>query len=337
MSKNIYTKNYRAWSIRSENFPYKSSIHEQCKYIAAYGLLAPSTHNTQPWQIKVKGDSIIITPDNRKRLIVGDPDGLGLLLSVGACVENVVQAARSFGLRPSIEQSAEVVTVKIDGLARRPIDDALDAITGRSSFKLLHGGKVAREFGGDLESLNDKEFKLSAIYSKALREEIIKNHVESARDIASNPNFAYELSNWLRPNRTSAVDGMPGFTTGASNAKAMLAKFILRKKPEILQKMAIQDATLLRSSPVFVIFSSSSPIGRANAIEAGRFIERAWLKLTNDGLVAHPMYASIQSSQGRARLGKILALEEYSPYFFMRVGKPTGEIKKTPRDVTKCS
>jgi hypothetical protein len=116
-----------------------------------------------------------------------------------------------------------------------------------------------------------------------------------------------------------------------------LAKIVLRKKPEVLQKMALFDAVLLKSSPVFLVYSSRVPLKGLNGIEAGRLVERAWLKLTEDNYVAHPMYAAIQDPAGRERLHDILDLKEYKPYFFMRIGEPTANVSKTPRDPSRCS
>src|SRR6266478_3628738 len=67
--------------------------------LVRYATLAANSHNTQPWQFHLSDRSILVLPDPGRRLPAVDPDDHHLFASLGCAVENIVQAARAFGLR----------------------------------------------------------------------------------------------------------------------------------------------------------------------------------------------------------------------------------------------
>ena len=51
--------------------------------------LAPSIHNTQPWQFHIRDNGIDVYADWRRRLDIIDPNGRQLIISVGAAIMNL--------------------------------------------------------------------------------------------------------------------------------------------------------------------------------------------------------------------------------------------------------
>ena len=45
--------NYVAWDIDEKKFPRNGNLQDQIQFLIGYGILAPSTHNTQPWEFIV--------------------------------------------------------------------------------------------------------------------------------------------------------------------------------------------------------------------------------------------------------------------------------------------
>jgi len=75
--------------------------------ILKYASLAPSSHNTQPWRVKIISDSeLIIQSDSTRWLPKVDLDNRELLLLIGAFWENLVQSCLAFGF----EAQTEVLT-----------------------------------------------------------------------------------------------------------------------------------------------------------------------------------------------------------------------------------
>ena len=72
--------------------------------ILHYASLAPSGHNAQPWLVKIiDTDEWIIGSNSNRWLPVVDPENRESLLSIGAFVENLFQAASALGYRAEID------------------------------------------------------------------------------------------------------------------------------------------------------------------------------------------------------------------------------------------
>ena len=69
----------------------------QLDVVLRYAGLAPSVHNTQPWQITANDDVIEVRADRSRQLSFLDPTGRQLHLSCGAAVEFARLAVREAG------------------------------------------------------------------------------------------------------------------------------------------------------------------------------------------------------------------------------------------------
>jgi hypothetical protein len=56
--------------------------------ILSYGMHAPSSHNTQPWKVKLEGNRLKVFGDFERRLRIVDPNNREFLLSISASIEN---------------------------------------------------------------------------------------------------------------------------------------------------------------------------------------------------------------------------------------------------------
>jgi nitroreductase len=65
-------------------------------------VLAPSTWNSQPWRFEVDGETIRLVADSRRALPITDPAQKGMMISLGAALENLLVTARAYGLRPTV-------------------------------------------------------------------------------------------------------------------------------------------------------------------------------------------------------------------------------------------
>jgi hypothetical protein len=112
------------------------------KELVRYATLAANSHNTQPWQFRLSDRSILVLPDPGRGLRAVDPDDHHVFASLGCAVENMVQAARAFGLRavPSYDVDARGIRVDLEaGPPERT--DLFDAIPHRQSTRALYDGR----------------------------------------------------------------------------------------------------------------------------------------------------------------------------------------------------
>src|SRR5690606_3392640 len=49
---------FAPWAIDPSEFPEGGSVGEQLAFLLRYAVLAPSTHNTQPWRFRVDGPEL---------------------------------------------------------------------------------------------------------------------------------------------------------------------------------------------------------------------------------------------------------------------------------------
>ncbi len=76
---------------------------ELTRALIAAAILAPSEWNTQPWRFEAETNSIRLVGDTTRLLPYTDPDARGHLVSLGAALENLLVAARAYGLRPTVD------------------------------------------------------------------------------------------------------------------------------------------------------------------------------------------------------------------------------------------
>ncbi|MEX2054805.1 MAG: hypothetical protein WD972_01360, partial [Candidatus Andersenbacteria bacterium] len=65
-------------------------------------VMAPSAHNTQPWQFRIAENSIDVFVDWKRHLTVSDPTQRELYLSLGCTIFNGIVAAAHSGLATTI-------------------------------------------------------------------------------------------------------------------------------------------------------------------------------------------------------------------------------------------
>lgn len=56
-----------AWKIKEENFPEMGEIEEKMRFLLNYAILAPSSHNTQPWKFSIKGNNIGVMQKRKQK------------------------------------------------------------------------------------------------------------------------------------------------------------------------------------------------------------------------------------------------------------------------------
>lgn len=54
-----YDPKVTPWEIRAEDFPRAGAMAEQAKFLLGYAMLAPSSHNTQPWKFAIGKDGSV--------------------------------------------------------------------------------------------------------------------------------------------------------------------------------------------------------------------------------------------------------------------------------------
>jgi hypothetical protein len=52
--------NLAAWNVETPDFHGGGETLEKARYAVRYAILAPSSHNTQPWRSVISGDELLV-------------------------------------------------------------------------------------------------------------------------------------------------------------------------------------------------------------------------------------------------------------------------------------
>jgi hypothetical protein len=89
----------QSWSLPDE-IPANSV--DAARALIGAAVLAPSDWNAQPWRFEVEGNTIRLVADARRALPVTDPARKGMMVGLGAALENLLIAARTWGQRTTV-------------------------------------------------------------------------------------------------------------------------------------------------------------------------------------------------------------------------------------------
>ncbi len=104
------------WQTSEGAFPKAGASSEKLRFLLNYAVLAPSSHNTQPWLFRIVGDGVELYADRTRALPVVDPNDRELIMSCGAALFNLRIALRHFGYEAPMQTFPDAT--KPDLLAR---------------------------------------------------------------------------------------------------------------------------------------------------------------------------------------------------------------------------
>ena len=88
---------HQSWLVDDADFPAAGNTTDLLRFALRYAVLAPSSHNSQPWLFRVEGNAVGVYADRRRRLQVVDPDDRELVMSCGAALYNLRLALSHIG------------------------------------------------------------------------------------------------------------------------------------------------------------------------------------------------------------------------------------------------
>jgi len=301
-----------------------------------YGLLAPSSHNTQPWLVDLADASIMrLFIDPTRLLPAADTDQRQTWVSQGTFLEQLELGAALEGLRADVtslpegdRRDAPVAAVQVaEDSSIRP-DPLARLITARHSNKRVYdrGRALAPDAMHDLERLTDpaSDLHIRAITADDDLREVAEICTAGMDIEAGNAACAEELSRWFRLGDQAARRG-DGFglpQNGVTGIKRWIAEQFFISTDDIRDPesdFARQGVDLAReqasSAPAFFALVSGGN-DRSSQLAAGRLYARWQLTATGHGVGTHPMSQVLQDLPGmsplRRRLADVLGLNDES-------------------------
>lgn len=330
--------NYQTWDWDYKSLSLKEPIEKQIKFFIKAGILAPSTHNTQPWKFLIKENKLTIFPDNDRRLPIIDPQNQALYISLGACVENIMIAAKYYGYEPTAglkfrQNNHLVIEMMFKTRKRRKTESNLAPfISQRFSNKLEYSDReIKPDLLEQLEEIREGSVRVKITSGKTQLKMAAQLLETATAELTGQPFFTQELANWMRTNNTKLEDGMPGFVVGFSQKQSELVKIILPKLPIASKIIAKKDRGLLLSSSGFGVIYTNK-LTPQFWLDAGRVYERFVLSALVYNIHCTPMHSIVENKKTNSKLGQILNLAKtINLMFFFRYGYSKTKPYHTPR------
>lgn len=324
----IYHPASTPWQLEETEFPAEAPMAERARFLVRYALLAPSTHNSQPWNFSLHNQTIHCLADDSRWLKITDEDRRELQISIGCALENLLVAAEHFGLDhnsrrfpdPAHKNLVAAVQLGERGVRseKRP-PELFDAITERHTNRRVYSDEpVPPQHRKALADVTVDEHAGLRLFDNPDQLEAIEQlTVEADMHQFADPEWRRELGEWI---------GRGAF--GTSWLMSKLARLAVTHV-DLGASTARRDAGAVRSAPLFAVITSANADPSARVF-AGQALQRLWLRATLLGVAVHPMNQLLQVPDTRRQFVEKLNLD-HPPQVVVRLGHATPQRNHTPR------
>lgn len=317
----------------------QASMHKKLRYAVQCAVLAPSSHNSQPWHFIVNDESVTLCADRMRALPVVDPFDRELTISCGAALFNLRTALNHYGLSYRItlfpSEADPDMLAHVHVSERGYQDDSLaplfSAIPDRATVRRAFSDTpptddVKRSL---IEAGEAEGARILCIDDAAKRARLAELIAEADALQFADPCFRRELACWVHPKRSS--DGMPVDAAGVAallNLAVPIAASAIRTF-DIGEGMAAMHHKLLAGSPLLLLVATESD-HRDAWLAAGQALERLLLSATRQGLAASYLNQPIEVASLRERLRKSMDTDAV-PQLLLRIGYGPKLVERAPR------
>ncbi len=328
-----------AWSISELDFPRTGTAEEQLRFVLGYAVLAPSTHNVQPWRYRVRGREVEVRADRTRALEVLDPEHRELVLSCGAALFHLRLALRYFGreaivaLTPISDDPDLLAVLRIGPERDRTSEDELlfRAIPERHTNRVTAD---ERALPGPLltlvkEAASAERAWVRSLDSVELRVRVADLIADADRRLFADRRYRREVAQWMRPNDETVPDGVPAFAYGIPHTAAPIGPWLV----ELVNSgrlSGFRDRRLAVNAPGLIVLGTPQDSPKS-WMSAGQALARVLLLAAARGIWASYLNQPLHIRELRQELRSLLELDGY-PHVILRLGAgdPGGHTPRRP-------
>ncbi|KPV41939.1 nitroreductase [Thiohalorhabdus denitrificans] len=306
------------------------TLHDPQSLLAS-AILAPSSHNTQPWIFRLRDGCIELLADRTRALPANDPDDRELTISCGCALLNLRVAAAHAGIATNVRLLAEPEDE--DLLARAELDPTEEAGTQEAAlFPYMENRRTFRKRFEDrpvpdealraLEQAAAQEgARFQVLADEATRQATARLVAEGDAAQWSNPSWRRELAAWMHPRRRGDGLTVPGLM-------APVAQLVVRTF-DMGHGVGAKDSQLAEGSPLLALIATQGDTVE-DWMRAGQALERALLVACEHGLQASYLNQPVQVASLRPKLQELAGGSGF-PQLLIRLGYPSETLERTPR------
>ncbi len=305
----------------------KAKINE----IIRYGSLAPSTHNAQMWKIKMMTDNKIrIIIDNQHILPQVDPENRETFISLGALIENMVEAAPHFGLQPEVRILAqtrgdqEIAELTFYPKKSISLPGVLDDIKNRHTIRIPYLPQPLTEQDAKWIKQLGPQFQYCPLKSSAGRY-VQESIIQATKKQVANDQKQKELAGLFRFSKKEAEEKKDGLTPESMGLSGITRWFVatfFTQKTVMSQSFRNQTIATVKKqaencSGYLILLSEDNSV--AALIGSGRSLEKFLITATGKKLAVHPISAPLEESPCKEEIATKLGISGQAQ-MLLRIG-----------------
>ena len=310
--------------------PAEAILHDA----VAAAVMAPSSHNTQPWRFRITGDTLDLFADAGRHLHVIDPVRRQQVQSCGCALYNARVAVRASGFADEVtamlvdgEQPDHLATLHL-GRAHTPTADdrsRMHAIpqrhTNRRAFlprpvAALHTDAMAADAAAEGATL------IRILPEQKLAIAHLVNHADRVQ--LDDPEFRAELGRWLAPFGSQRRDGIP-LAEKEYGSALPFAKLRALRSPDLAFDFGQLEAERTLESPAIVVLGTRGD-DSVDWLACGQALQAVLLRATALGLSASFLNQVLEIPELRARVAEVVPGIGH-PQMVLRIGVSAAPIR----------
>lgn len=312
---------YNVWNISHKDFPLEGSVHDQIRFVLQYAVLAPSTHNIQPWLFRVGEEICDFLFDPKARLPYGDKEQRYAMISIGAALENFIIACRAFQMNPTIqytpnEEVVARVTVEKSLGFNPESEDVLGAIIDRVNVRgVFEKRSISNEIIDVYKKTIDTE---NCTVHFCTDIERITGAAEATaqglRKAHGNKSFRQEMAHHIISNISKSPVGIPGYTMNLPLLFSLIVPKIIYHcdLSAVLAKLNFKSVV----SAGVVCIVTTKYWNKKSWIEAGQISERIILEGQSRKISSSVYVAATEFEDTTKKIQTMLKTDEKPVFLF---------------------
>ena len=303
------------------------SVLDVLRNAVAAAVMAPSSHNSQPWRFRMIGAELELFADRRRHLAVIDAQRRQQVQSCGCALYNARIAVRAMGFTDEVTiapsdsgDRAYLATLRVG--APRPIRDAdrelLAAIPARRTNRRAFLPRPVGAAETDWMALAAAEEGAIAVRLPPDGKRALGRLIEQAdHEQFADPAFRAELASWLVPFGSRRRDGIPFVEKEYGSALPFTVMRALRSPTLGDEFGELEDELVLGAPVVFVLGTLGDDA--SHWMSCGQALQAVLLRATALGLSASFLNQVLEIPALRGQVAELIPHGGY-PQMVLRIG-----------------
>lgn len=327
------------WKTEAAKVAKELPAQEKIKSILRFAVLAPSTHNSQPWLFKITDTSCFIYYNSKIKLPESDLKSRNLYISFGCLIENLVIASEYFGVFdkvtyfPSKEKNL-ITRVDFKNIKKAKVNTKLNNKMYGLVNRITHRGVWAEKSIKDstvesIKSLNNfKDLNIFTITDKSKIAKLADLTATGLKMAYKRPAFRQEMSKWINNNFSKRVEGIPGYALRMNKIGSWIFTKVV-SPINVGPILAILNKKSVGSSPLVCVITAKTD-SKVNWLNTGRLAQRVMVELNSEDVKTSIYVASVEIGSLYKEVQKVIGTNDI-PQFLFSGGYMNHRQPPTPR------